>query len=133
VGAPEAHAPTTPRVNPYDTEGHVMLSAERLQEIVAEVSYRDSWTMTIDDEPWEGPVLWIVADVPNSYRPNETVTLRIESKVPPMADRDAFLAWLLWRLIQIESHEAREWFKVDGKTWSDPHAERITPARSEVR
>jgi hypothetical protein len=33
-----------------------------------------------------------------------------------------YLEWLLWRTQRIESHECREWFKVDGEPLHDPHA-----------
>jgi hypothetical protein len=43
--------------------------------------------------------------------------------LPPMRDDAALLDWLLWRCCRIECHEAREWLRLDGKPWSDPHAE----------
>jgi len=60
--------------------------------------------------------------VPNSYRPAESVELRIHSPIPPMADEDAFLGWVAWRLRVIAVHEMLEWFKLDGSPYIDPHA-----------
>jgi hypothetical protein len=34
---------------------------------------------------------------------------------------DYLMALVQWRLIQIESHEAREWLHVDGRIVFDPH------------
>jgi len=41
--------------------------------------------------------------------------------VPPWLDEHKFFMWLQDRIHAVEIHEANEWFKVDGKSWFDPH------------
>jgi hypothetical protein len=41
--------------------------------------------------------------------------------MPPIPSVDYLAAWVQWRLIQIESHEAREWLRVDGAIVFEPH------------
>lgn len=39
----------------------------------------------------------------------------------PFPDRPSFLAWLAECVLAVERHESREFFKVDGERWLDPH------------
>ena len=93
------------------------------------VTYRPGWSFLLDDDPYEGLVLWIRAKVENSYRPEEPWDLAIATFVPlpVLHTPQDFLDWLLWRCLRIESHECREWLRVHGKPISDPHAERVAP------
>ncbi len=97
------------------------LSAEQLSAELAQFSYRPGWSMQIFVDPWEGPCLYVVADVVDGYHPKETVELRIRSAVPPIPSYDYFAIWLQWRLAQIESHECREYLHRGGKPVFDPH------------
>jgi hypothetical protein len=36
-------------------------------------------------------------------------------------DEESLRLWMAWRLGRIESHEMREFFKVDGRPVFDPH------------
>lgn len=100
-----------------------MLTLPDIQGALDRITYRPDWTFTAYEDQWEGPHLLIVAPVPNSYRPTETVDLGIRSPLPPMPDTEALHRWLAWRLGRVENHEMREWFKVDGRPLFDPHAE----------
>jgi hypothetical protein len=66
-------------------------------------------------------VFRVVAKVDNAYNPGETTELRINPRMPPIPSIDYLMAWVQWRLIQIEIHEAREWLRVDGGIVFDPH------------
>lgn len=94
------------------------------QACLARVRYRPGWTFTLYQGDFEGPHLRIRADVENSYRPGQTVALDIHSPVPlaVIADGPALLRYLAWRLQIVESHEMREWLKLDGVVVFDPHA-----------
>jgi len=89
--------------------------------ILNEVGYKPEWTISVFEDPYEGPCLYLTADVVDGYDHSKTVPLRIRSNIPPHRNREEFLIWLQWRLIQIEIHECREYFHVNGKPWSDPH------------
>lgn len=99
-----------------------MLSHHAIEAIVARVTYKPGWSLVIRDLPVQGTYLSVYAELENSYQPGTTVPLRIHSPVPPVADADAFLTWLAWRLRMIEVHELLEWLKIDDKPWIDPHA-----------
>lgn len=98
-----------------------ILDHAQLAAVLAEVTYRPGWTLSLYADPFEGPVFRVCADVPDTYHPGQTVQVRINSRVPWQTSRDGFLLWLLWRLDQVERHECREFFKVCGRPWFDPH------------
>lgn len=97
------------------------LSLTELQELIDEFSYRPGWSLDVFADPWEGPCLYIVADVVDGYHPEKTVELRIRSNIPPIPSAEYFAVWLQWRLSLIESHEAREYLHRDGRPVFDPH------------
>lgn len=97
------------------------LSPTDLQAEIGHYTYRPDWTLAVDVDPHEGPVLWVIADVVDGYQPDSTTRLRVRSLIPPMSDRAAFQVWLLWRLGQIEWHECREMLRYDGALVADPH------------
>jgi hypothetical protein len=41
--------------------------------------------------------------------------------VPPGLDQDGFLCWLRSVLLELETHELDEWFKIDGAAVNNPH------------
>jgi hypothetical protein len=84
------------------------LTHDELVDHVARFTYRPGWQLSIFANPWEGPVFRVVAKVEDAYNPGETTELRINSRMPPIPSVDYLAAWVQWRLIQIESHEARE-------------------------
>jgi hypothetical protein len=106
------------------------LTYEELAREIARYTYRKGWDLSVFLDPWEGPCLYIVADVADGYHPERTVQLRIRSNIPPMADANAFGWWILWRVSQIESHEVREMLRRDGELLVDPHDPAEPIARS---
>lgn len=101
-----------------------MLTIEQIRAEVARVAYRPGWTFVVEERGFEDPWLRIIAPVPNAYDPAQAIDLGIDSPVPPMADADALHRWLMWRLCRVETHEAREFYKVDGFVQFDPHRSR---------
>jgi hypothetical protein len=100
-----------------------VLTTAEVQGILSRVTYKPGWTIAAYDGRYEGQHLVITTVVPDSTNPEQDTTLDVHSMLPPMRDERALLDWILWRCIRIECHEAREWLQVDGKPWSDPHAE----------
>lgn len=107
------------------------LTFEQIRDEVARFTYRPGWHLSAFDDPFEGPCFYVVADVPNGYRPEETVELRIRSNIPPIPDPEYLAVWVWWRLDLIERHETREFLHRDGKPWSDPH-DPIEPGGKDV-
>ncbi len=98
-----------------------MLSSKELSDILTRYQYKPGWSLTVF-ENWHGPTLRLVTTVPNSYNPNDDISLGINSPIPPMETKEQFLTWVQWRLIQVEEHESREWFRdLEGNPVFDPH------------
>lgn len=70
----------------------------------------------------EGPMLRIIAELPDSNRTGMT-PLRIESFIPPSAQHnyEGFIEWLRWRLNRVFQHEVDEWLRYQGQRIHDPH------------
>lgn len=100
-----------------------MLTSKQINEHLSHISYKDGWKFEVHESEWEGPFIRILVDVPDTYNEGETTTLGINTFIPPTKDTEEFERWLLARVIRIESHEAREFFKRDGEVIFDPHAE----------
>jgi hypothetical protein len=97
------------------------LTPDTLIAEIGRYQYRPGWTLTVFIDPWEGPCLYVVADLVDGYHPDQTVQVRIRSAIPPIPTTDYFGHWLLWRLGMIESHECREYLRRDTKLLFDPH------------
>lgn len=100
-----------------------MLTVEQMRAILDGLTYRPGWTMSIEENEHEGPYLRVVGETKNTYNENEDIDLGINTYLSPNDRRgeDAFLDFLVWRLVRIESHEAREWLRRDGVAIADPH------------
>lgn len=99
------------------------LSCDELRLELENYTYRPGWELSVFMDPWEGPCLYVVAEVPDAYDPGETTELRIRSNIPPIPNAAYFAIWLQWRLSLIEHHESREYFRriQDGRPVFDPH------------
>lgn len=102
-----------------------MLSAEEIREELRKVTYKPGWGFEVYEHPYEGVHVAVSVTVPNAYDPEDTVDLCIRSAIPPLRDYKGLHSWMLWRLGRIENHEMREFYKVDGACWSDPHKEEV--------
>jgi hypothetical protein len=100
-----------------------VLSLQEVAEVIGRVTYRPGWQFTVYQGRHEGPHLQIQAEVPDAVAAGEVTVLDVHCFLPPMRDEAAVLDWLLWRLTRIEVHECREFLRLDGRPWSDPHAE----------
>lgn len=95
----------------------------QVRDRLAELTYRPNWTFELHQGAYEGPRLRISATVLNSYDPyGDPVPLDIWVPLPPFLNTGALDGWLLWRLQQVEIHEAMEWLHgPDGRPLFDPH------------
>lgn len=99
------------------------LSTEQLKELASKVTYKPGWEFDIYEGKWEGQHIAIKTQVPDAYDVTKMVVLDVHSMLPFFDAEDQFYQWLLWRITRIEVHEAREFFRVNGKVFDDPHAE----------
>jgi hypothetical protein len=109
-------------------------SADTIVEVVASIAYKPGWKLRIENGPRKfehlaggsGMTLVVENDtVPDSRDPKSTVGLSHFFIVPPAYyDRETWERWVLDCIIQVESHEAMEFFKVDGwAPYFPPHGD----------
>lgn len=91
------------------------------------VTYRPGVTLQIVDNGDGRYLLRVNRYEPDSRNPARTVFLPHVFPIPASytdPDRQLWSDWFTWlaaRLVDTERHESREWFKVDGVAWIDPH------------
>ena len=102
------------------------MTLDELRDLVSRISYKPNWTIALLDGP-EFPTLRIAWRSPDStLRSPEPLDLRIKHTVPPLLcarwGPDEALRFVFEKVMEMERHEAREWFKVDGVPVDYPHA-----------
>jgi hypothetical protein len=105
-----------------------------LAELVAGMSYRPRWRFSLEHvdrgQGSEGLTLVIVSQGYDTHHPErgENYGVVHYMPVPPAAfDRRAWVRWLLDQLLDVETHEACEFFRVDG---AQPFAPNHGPGRN---
>jgi hypothetical protein len=81
------------------------------------------WKVEVFDDPHEGPAIYFVADVVDTYNPPATLELRVLSYLSPndRVNVESFKRYVLWRLKRIAIHEVGEGLKFSGQLVWDPH------------
>lgn len=104
------------------------LSLEQVQAVLARVTYRPGWTFAARHGRVEGNPdltgglhLTIRGMVEDAFDPGHTTVLDVQVPLPPLADEAQLLALLQWRLLRVETHESREWLRVDHRIYDSPH------------
>jgi hypothetical protein len=100
-----------------------VLTTLEIQEHLRHVTYKPGWSFTAYDGRWEGQHIIIDVVTPDAFNPGHDITLDVHTSLPPLDTIRELDRWLLWRLMRIESHELREWYKVDGKVIVNPHSD----------
>jgi hypothetical protein len=102
-----------------------MLTTSQMQAVLDRVTYKNGWAFHIYAGRHEGTHCTITTSVPDAYNPDTMTTLSIETFLSPNDTRDeaSLVEWLLYRCARIEVHECREFLRLDGKPWSDPHGQ----------
>ncbi len=99
-----------------------MLTKQQIADELTRVTYRPGWALSVYTDVHQGPTLRIIATVQDGYNPDATIDLGIDARIPDIITTpDLFHRWLLWRLLEVEAHECREYFRVDGHLYRDPH------------
>jgi hypothetical protein len=95
-----------------------------LRELVKRLSYKPRWMIYLgtDNEEDRWLTLHIVSETQDAYDPSRVVRVN-HSFLVPMATYNevTWLAWLFDRIRDVESHEAGEFFKVEGLRVFAPH------------
>lgn len=90
-----------------------------LAELVFALRYKPGWTFTLNDvtrgQGSLGLTLIINVRTPDSYHPEQHITVQHFMPVPPAAyDERSWRRWLFEQLLLVETHEACEFFRLDG-------------------
>lgn len=96
-----------------------------LAHLVERLTYRDGWTFALHNmnrgQECIGLTLDVVAVVRDSLG-HDTIRVRHLFPVPAAAfNRSSWQRWLLDRVLDVEQHEACEFFKIDGERVYAPH------------
>lgn len=101
---------------------------EILESLVTRLEYRPGWRFALEDIPRgqgsAGLTLAIYSLGYDTYHPENGETYRVVHyfPVPPAAfDERSWRRWLLERLLEVEKHEACEFFQIDGERPYAPH------------
>lgn len=97
-----------------------------LRDLIESLSYKPGWmtSLALFEENGEarGWAFYVISDTENSYDPARRIRVRHEFLVPPASwNRDTWAAWLFDRIRDVETHEAGEFFMLDGYREFAPH------------
>lgn len=94
---------------------------DALAEVVGAMAYRPGWEFTLEDidrgQGSQGLTLKILSLGYNSYHPERGESYRVWHYFPVPAasyNRESWTRWVLDRLIEVETHEACEFYTVEG-------------------
>lgn len=99
-------------------------SIARLARLLLHVTYKEGWKLVPSIEPDE-PELTIYRSVPSSHPPHEVGMILSKHDVDMSASDAGILRTVYDGIIEAETHEVREWFRVDGEAVFDPHREDV--------
>lgn len=104
---------------PYEPPG--------LRDLIESLTYKRGWQFFLAifrEEEDEAPRGWrfhVISDTEDSMGPGR-IRVNHAFPVPPASyNRDTWMAWLFERIRDVETHEAGEFFRVDGERVYSPH------------
>jgi hypothetical protein len=101
---------------------------DELAALVKSLKYKPRWEFALKDrdrgQGSKGLTLAIYIEEPDTYRPEEMMSVVHYMPVPPAAyDRRSWQRWLLEQVLLVERHEACEFFQIDGaRPYAPNHA-----------
>lgn len=101
---------------------------QMLEDLVRSLRYRPGWNFRLQNidrgQGSTGLTFMVLTKGFDTYHPERGENYRVWHyfPVPPAAyNRESWQHWLLQRLLEVESHEACEFFVIDGKRPYAPH------------
>jgi hypothetical protein len=104
-----------------------------LADLVRLLRYKDRWRVWLDDmerDPGSGGLTLVIQRYgPDSYHPDRPLPVNHYFPVPPATyNRRSWQMWLFRRVLDVEQHEAAEFFVVDGhRPYAPVHAPGFDP------
>ena len=107
------------------SENQDYLNSE-LVDLVKLVTYKPEWKIyvahEIADDGAGGWHLFVVSCTQDSLDPSRQIRVRHGFLIPPASyNRNSWAAWIFDRLRDVETHEAGEFFRIDGLREFAPH------------
>lgn len=98
-------------------DSYIDLERERLKVLLEHFTYKPKWRFSLVRE---GLLISIIA--PNTDNPEQMIEVNLSRGIPSFVHPDfPWEHWLLDQIMEIERHEAQEFFKIDGIKVFDPH------------
>jgi hypothetical protein len=92
---------------------------EKLRALVSQLKYKDGWRFYLNQISPSGAYLLIDVATQNSLRPGLTINICHHLAIPDIAfaelDEGRWERWLLDQIIKVETHEACEFFEINGE------------------
>ena len=97
-----------------------------LPDIIEKAKYKPGWRFWIEtfieNGEERGVALHIISRTDDSYDHDKRISVNHEFLIPPASyNHDTWVAWLFDRIRDVESHEAGEFFMIDGVRVFGPH------------
>lgn len=109
------------------------LPAAALNDLLKPITHRPGFTLEVHPGHWWNqwnrnttppPCIGLSMTVVNTYHPEKTIPLSMHQTVPTfLVTVEDFFDFNLGLCMWFDMHECREWFKIDGKPWRDPHGD----------
>jgi hypothetical protein len=115
-------------VIPLETMTQTAPYPELLGSLVERIEYRPGWGLALADvdrgQGSNGLTLLVTTVGYDTYNPERGETYRVRHffPVPPAAyNEQSWRRWIFERLLEVERHEAAEFFQIDGSRPFAPH------------
>lgn len=97
-----------------------------LPDLVDSIEYKPGWQFSLEQDVAEdgsgGLALHIISDTENSFNFSKRIRVRHAFLIPPASyNRNVWVAWIFDRIRDVETHEAGEFFRVNGVREFAPH------------
>lgn len=98
-----------------------------LASLIERLEYRPGWQFNLlvnldRGQGSEGLTFRAIGQYPDTYNPERIIRIQHFFPVPPAAyNETSWRRWIFERLLEIERHEAAEFFKIDGSRPYAPH------------
>jgi hypothetical protein len=97
-----------------------------LVDLVQQITYKPNWKIYVEHEVADdgsgGWHLFVISHTDNSLNPSESIRVRHGFLIPAASyNRDTWAAWVFDRLRDVETHEAGEFYRINGLREFAPH------------
>ncbi len=106
-----------------------LLTHQQAIALLREITYKPGVSIEFVLEKHRSPqqlTLRVQRDVPDTHPPHEVRPIVFVNRICLDTDFNGFRTQILRALITMETHETKEWFKVRGEIFCDPHKNELS-------